>query len=712
MRRLARGHLVFAVFVLVGCSSLAGLALMDGKETPTPGVDDPKIGQSMPGPAVFTVEVGEKSTAYQGVGKIAHDRFFEKSPPFLFKARFACGKAEPGKPGAYGDPGSIWFNVQLGYYEIDVPRSLWSRPFAYSEKGELLPEEIVRIGKADWHYFSNYLYGVPRNALEPLDAVDMKKIEARAPGKRKVGARLFDLVLLAHIDVASAYCAHGASDLEERPGFSEIWRGMFGAPHPRPELTQSFVPTKLASVAYATWKHEYSKELGEDAYKTFVFGGTVNEGYADSAENERFLGLQLESVRKVIEEGFPDLGKEPRHAKRDLAAAAKLDHVFIIIKENHTFDDFFGSYPGADGVMKGKDSKGKSRPLEPPGSDTEMPGPNDWGAARTCWNQGKMDAFDKGESTGVFTVLQAFTRGPYVSHAPSDPAQFSNESSVYWKLARGGALCDRYFTSVMGPSTPNHLFSVAASCGGAVGNENLVSETIPVLDADGRLGDHPPSFGPNEIATTLPNELEKKKLTWRYYAESTLNPLGEIVDKLEDDIVGLELCTVAKGLPDWSECYDTSSGLDRNLADLLAAGKAGNVTWIRPSSAHSEHPLLGSVSDGVEWTRKVVSAIGHSSYWGRCAIFITWDDYGGYYDHVAPPQVDAYGLGFRVPCVVVSPYAKKGFVDHTVYEHSSVLKFAEMLFGIPAMTARDASSEDMGACFDFAQKPRPFADFE
>ena len=103
--------------------------------------------------------------------------------------------------------------------------------------------------------------------------------------------------------------------------------------------------------------------------------------------------------------------------------------------------------------------------------------------------------------------------------------------------------------------------------------------------------------------------------------------------------------------------------------------------------------------------------VGASQYWGSCAILITWDDYGGFYDHVPPPQVDDLGLGFRVPCIVLSPYARKGAIDSTLYEHSSCVKLAETVFGIPAMTARDAAANDLTNAFDFNQAPRDFSEF-
>ncbi|HZV02649.1 MAG TPA: alkaline phosphatase family protein, partial [Planctomycetota bacterium] len=198
---------------------------------------------------------------------------------------------------------------------------------------------------------------------------------------------------------------------------------------------------------------------------------------------------------------------------------------------------------------------------------------------------------------------------------------------------------------------------------------------------------------------------------WRYFSEGSNNVLGSIMTTVENNYASIEMIQVASALPDWSQNFDQTAALDQNLASLLAQGKAGNVTWIRPSALVSEHPGLSNVPDGVAWTKAVVNAIGQSQYWDHCAIFITFDDYGGWYDHVAPPQVDQFGLGFRVPCIVVSPYAKKAAIDHTQLEHVSMLKFAEKCFNIAPMTARDAAANDMTDAFDFTQPARPFSDF-
>src|SRR5581483_8948724 len=189
----------------------------------------------------------------------------------------------------------------------------------------------------------------------------------------------------------------------------------------------------------------------------------------------------------------------------------------------------------------------------------------------------------------------------------------------------------------------------------------------------------------------------KKKLSWNFIEEGTKgDALKKVLAFLEDNNDGGASCMdCIASLPDFDERFVRMDSLDASFGKFLEAKTVGNVTWIKPACAYCEHPALADVSVGVDWTRRVVNAIGKSQYWGRSAIFITWDDFGGFYDHVAPPQVDYLGLGFRVPCLVVSPFAKKGFVDHTQYEHSSICKFAEKVFGLPAMTARDAAANDM-----------------
>jgi phospholipase C len=406
----------------------------------------------------------------------------------------------------------------------------------------------------------------------------------------------------------------------------------------------------------------------------------------------------------------PGLETLPPRPAPPAAAKSPIEHIFVIVKENHTFDNYFATYPGSDGSLVANEN-GDETPLANARTDMDFPGDNSFGDAHTDYDDGKMDHFQKGEEGSFFAKLASLvTRGPFITYSPRD-GKASGPAAYYWQLAAKGTLCDHYFTAVMGPSSPNHLFLVAASCGGLVSNENLATHVVQVLKGD-QIVSHPDHFTASEIPTALPNELEKKGLTWRYFDEGDSSAAGHILGTLEDNDASIKMIDVLTALPDFERCYQQKSGLDSSLAGLLAAGDAGNVTWIKPSPTHCEHPGIASVSAGAAWTKAIVDAIGKSPYWEKCAIFITWDDYGGFYDHVAPPQVDDLGLGFRVPCLVVSPYAKKGAVDHTTYEHSSILKFAEAVNGLPAMSHRDAGSADMTDAFDFTQAPRSYSEFE
>jgi phospholipase C len=394
------------------------------------------------------------------------------------------------------------------------------------------------------------------------------------------------------------------------------------------------------------------------------------------------------------------------------SAAIPIDHIFVIFKENHTFDNYFATFPGANGSTTAKDSKGNTVPLTQYVDEIDYPGGNGFDSAHTDFHGGAMDQFDLGEG-GSFYGLSFMASGPFTTYAPANglpggPIQY------YWQVAQAGVLCDNYFTSVMACSSPNHMFSVAAQCGNCISNEDLSSHLYTVIDSTGAQVSHPNHFSAQEIPTSLANELENKGLSWKYFAENQgAGAIGQLITTLEDNDASIKGLDVVSALPDFATRYDsTTASLDQNLAGLLAAGNCGNVTWIRPAPLVCEHPGIGLVGLGAEWTRNVVNAIGASQYWGHCVIFITYDDYGGFYDHVAPPQLDALGLGPRVPCTIISPYAKKGFVDHTLYEHSSLCKFAETVFGLPAMSARDAQSADMTNAFDFTQPPRSFADFK
>jgi phospholipase C len=131
------------------------------------------------------------------------------------------------------------------------------------------------------------------------------------------------------------------------------------------------------------------------------------------------------------------------------------------------------------------------------------------------------------------------------------------------------------------------------------------------------------------------------------------------------------------------------------------------VTWVIPDGDESDHALSNDGS-GPSWVTSIVNAIGNGSYWSNTAIFITWDDWGGWYDHVAPKVINSYEYGFRVPLIVVSPYAQAGYISHTTHDFGSILKFIEETYGLPSLGYADVAADDFSDCFDFTQTPLKF----
>ncbi len=249
----------------------------------------------------------------------------------------------------------------------------------------------------------------------------------------------------------------------------------------------------------------------------------------------------------------------------------------------------------------------------------------------------------------------------------------------YWEYARRYTLCDNFFSSLAGPSEPNHLYTVAAQSGGLVNNP-------------------PPGINGQDGVYTFPTMaelLERSGVSWKYYDEKP-NPQKH---SLWNPMPGFRAFQKSPAL------MAHLVGLDQFYADVKS-GNLPEVCWIVPTAIDSEHPPADSAR-GMRHVTDLVNAIMQSSAWKDTAVVITWDDYGGFYDHVPPPQIDQYGYGPRVPTLVLSPYAKRGAICHTRFDFTSPLKLIEAKYGLPPLSTRDASASDMRDCFDFRQKPLP-----
>ena len=387
-----------------------------------------------------------------------------------------------------------------------------------------------------------------------------------------------------------------------------------------------------------------------------------------------------------------------------LAGLQKIEHFVFIMQENRSFDSYFGTYPGADGIPHGTwlptPFPGLSIPPFHDPNDVNRGGPHNWKNALADIDGGRMDGFILQSYAGKSGngLVPCFPPDPecVTGRNPFDVMGWHDEREIpnYWNYALLYVLQDHMFESITSYSLPAHLYMLAAQSGGYIGS-----------------GQPRPSVYLFPEITEL---LASGRVDWKYYVTS-----GMIPDTEDDEVVGVSpqrpqhplQYTYWNPLPAFPAVMRDPTQRRRlaDTANFVAAAKSGTlpqVCWVIPAGRVSEHPP-SSVREGMAYVTELVNAVMQSPNWDTTAVFISWDDWGGFYDHVVPPVVDQYGLGIRVPGLVISPYAKQGYIDHRVYSFESWLKIVEERFGVKSMTARDAAADDMLDAFDFSQAPRP-----
>jgi phospholipase C len=280
----------------------------------------------------------------------------------------------------------------------------------------------------------------------------------------------------------------------------------------------------------------------------------------------------------------------------------------------------------------------------------------------------------------------------YVPHAETKP---------YFQIAAQYVLADRMFVSNLDASSyVSHQYIIAAQASSAVnipeggpwGCSGMA--LVATLTQARAIG---PSISACLDNQTLGDELDAAGISWKYFTAS-LDGDGAFWSAYQ------AIEHIYQG-PDWDK--DVISPQTR-FFDYVRKGRLPAVSWVTPTCENSDHAACNSAT-GPKWVASLVNAVGESRYWKSTAIFIFWDDPGGWYDHVPPKKLDYDGLGYRVPLLVVSPYAKKGYVSHVNYEHGSLLRFVEDRFGLATLSASDARATSPEAdCFDFNQPPRKF----
>jgi phospholipase C len=373
----------------------------------------------------------------------------------------------------------------------------------------------------------------------------------------------------------------------------------------------------------------------------------------------------------------------------DGPASCPIKHVVFIIKENHSFDNLFGRFPGADGAVYA--SVG---PRRMPLTRTPDHVPSDInharGAAPFAVDAGRMDRF--------YLLGGAIHGGHDYADSSYTPGSIPN----YWTYARTFTLADRFFSTINGPSFPNHLVTIAGQAGGVI--DNPLGANIPhglhtwgcdeprsrvkVEIPDGGIALVPPCFN----FPTLADEADRAHVSWRYYASprGTRGYIWATFDAIRHIRFG----------PDWRRA-DIPDG--RFVRDV-ARGRLAQITWLMTDWRQSEHPPA-SECVGENWTVRQIDAIMRSPFWRSTAIVLTWDDFGGFYDHVPPPVVSPISDGPRVPAIIISPYARPHFVDHTLYDFASILRFAEDVFHLGRLGRGDRAARSLVHAFDFRQRP-------
>ncbi len=373
-----------------------------------------------------------------------------------------------------------------------------------------------------------------------------------------------------------------------------------------------------------------------------------------------------------------------------------IKHVVILIQENRSFDNLFAGFPGADGATSGETHTGQSIALQKSNLYSPIDGENAHWAFVRDYDGGKMDGFDLVPVAGQY--------GTYV-YQYVDPAQIR----PYWTLAKEYALADHMFQTQGSGSFTAHQDLIRGNT--AINkSESLIDmpdaepwgcdaplgTTTPLIISSGQETANGPF--PCLGYDTLRDLLDAGHVSWKYYLPGLEIDSGELWNAFS------AIRAVRYG-SEWSTNISTP---ETNIFTAISNRRLRNVSWVIPDFANSDHPGAGS-DTGPSWVAQVVNAIGQSVYWKSTAIIVVWDDWGGWYDHVAPPQLDYQGLGFRVPMLVISPYIKRGTISHTQYEFGSIIRFIENNWKLGRLQlSTDRRAQSIEDLFDFSRAPRKF----
>ncbi len=426
----------------------------------------------------------------------------------------------------------------------------------------------------------------------------------------------------------------------------------------------------------------------------------------------------------------------------DVKDIHRIKHVVVIMQENRSFDSYFGTYPGADGIPHGvcvsDPVTGNCMAPYHDSSDQNNGGPHGWTNAYADIDHGQMDGFvgQAEGASGCGTTPNNPSCEPCNTQA-AGPAgnrcidvmgyHDAREIPNYWTYARNYVLQDHMFEPDSSWSLPQHLYLVSewsASCTDPLQPFSCTGAPQSPNDDGGYSG---PNDGQLHYAwTDLTYLLYRQQVSWGYYVFQGGEPDCENPTVITCPSVPQSAQTpgIWNPLPSFTDVsQDGELGNIQSLSNFYGAAANGTlpaVSWIAPNAKVSEHPP-GLVSDGQRYVTGLINAIMRGPDWRSTAIFVSWDDWGGFYDHVNPPRVDFQGYGLRVPGLVISPYARRGYIDHQILSHDAYNKFIEDDFlggqrldpstdgrpdPRPGVRESKPALGDLTQDFDFSQRPR------
>jgi phospholipase C len=394
-------------------------------------------------------------------------------------------------------------------------------------------------------------------------------------------------------------------------------------------------------------------------------------------------------------------------------ACGPIQHIVIIVKENRSFDNLYGRFPGADGTEYARIGNRVIKMLITPDHFPFDLGHGDV-STKTAMNYGQMNEFVKGENA----IQTVNGRREDVADSQLDKASIPS----YWAYARAFSLADHFFSTIAASSFPNHLTLVDGNALRVVDNPYHSAGGYPPLWKNpkirGSSGANAYSWGcdaqkgtlvdtmtngisraitPCFTGRTLVDEAKAAGVSWKYYsaAPGTFGYVWNTLDAFRH----------VRYSSQWGANVSTPSGFDRDVRD----GKLPAISWLTPPFKGSDHPPA-SECQGEDWTLFQINQIMQSAEWKHTVIILTWDDYGGFYDHVRPPGAPGFyagSLGPRVPTLVISPYAKPHLIYHGQLDFRSIMKFAETQFDLPHLMPYNRSVTSIGQMLDTRQKPNP-----